>query len=112
MEKQKFAKSGEPLGQIGDKILFENDHIRVWSVALGPNGRQPWHKHYLPYLIVPITEAEGEMHFEDGTRRKISDIPGEIKWRPEPGPVHELHNLLDKDFLSILVEVKSAGERE
>lgn len=110
MAEQQFAKSGEPLGQIGDKILFENEHIRVWSVALGPKGRQPWHKHHLPYLIVPITEAEGEMHFEDGTRRRITDVPGDVKWRGDPGPVHELYNLLDKDFFSILVEIKTAAK--
>jgi beta-alanine degradation protein BauB len=106
---QQYAKSGEPLGPIGDKILLENEHIRVWSVALGPKGRQPWHKQHLPYLIVPLTESEAEMHFEDGTWRRITDKIGEVKWRGDPGPVHELYNLLDKDFLSILVEIKGAS---
>ena len=49
------------LGPIGDKILFENEHVRVWSVTLDPGQRQPWHQHLLPYLIVPLTEGKNEM---------------------------------------------------
>jgi quercetin dioxygenase-like cupin family protein len=108
MEEQPLWKQGEPLGPIGNKVLFENEHIRVWSVALPPKGRQPWHKHQLPYLIVPISDGDCEMRFEDGRKRKITDVPGEVIWRGEPGPVHELYNLEDHKFLSILVEIKSA----
>jgi len=49
------------LGPIGDKILFENEVVRVWSVTLDPGRRQPWHQHRLPYLIVPLTEGKNEM---------------------------------------------------
>jgi hypothetical protein len=28
------SKRGAELGPIGDEILFENDHVRVWSVRL------------------------------------------------------------------------------
>jgi quercetin dioxygenase-like cupin family protein len=111
MEEQPLWKQGDPLGQIGNKVLFENEHIRVWSVALPPKGRQPWHKHHLPYLIVPISEGDCEMRFEDGRKRRITDVAGEVIWRGDPGPVHELYNLEDSDFLSILVEIKAAGER-
>jgi beta-alanine degradation protein BauB len=57
------------LGPIGDKILFENEFVRVWSVQLDPGQRQPWHQHLLPYLIVPLTEGENEMTFDDGRVR-------------------------------------------
>jgi beta-alanine degradation protein BauB len=46
------------LGPIGDKIVFENELVRVWSVTLDPGQRQPWHQHLLPYLIVPLTEGK------------------------------------------------------
>jgi hypothetical protein len=35
---EKLSKSGNPLGPIGTKVLFENEHVRVWSVELGPKG--------------------------------------------------------------------------
>ena len=56
------------LGPIGDKIVFENEFVRVWSVALEPGQRQPWHQHLLPYLIVPLTPGKNEMTFDDGRR--------------------------------------------
>ena len=52
------AETTRKLGPIGDKILFENEHVRVWSVTLDPGRRQPWHQHLLPYLIVPLTEGK------------------------------------------------------
>lgn len=34
------SQRGPELGPIGDKILFENDHVRIWSVKLDPGERQ------------------------------------------------------------------------
>src|SRR5439155_16336851 len=50
----KVSDKGNPLGPIGTKVLFENEHIRVWSVELGAKGHQPLHEHEHPYLIVPV----------------------------------------------------------
>ena len=61
--------SARKLGPIGDKILFENEFVRVWSVTLDPGHRQPWHQHLLPYLIVPLTAGKNRMTFDDGRVR-------------------------------------------
>ena len=53
----KTSKSGKPLGPIGTKVLFENEHIRVWSVELPPKGHQPLHEHEHPYLAIINTAA-------------------------------------------------------
>jgi hypothetical protein len=31
-----------PLSPIGDEVIFENEYVRVWGLALDPGGRQPW----------------------------------------------------------------------
>ena len=61
---------GDKLGPLGDKILFENEHVRIWSVKLDPGERQAWHKHDLPYVIVPMTEGKNVMYFEDGREKE------------------------------------------
>ena len=33
---QAATERGIKLGQVGDKILFENEHIRMWEVRLEP----------------------------------------------------------------------------
>jgi hypothetical protein len=102
-------KEGDPLGPIGSEILFENEHIRVWKIDLAPKEHQPWHKHHLPYLIVPLGTSTCDMRFADGTLRKITDAPGEVKWRGDPGPVHELYNTGDTDSRTVLVEIKAGA---
>ena len=34
------SKRGPTLGPLGDKILFENEYVRIWSVKLDPGERQ------------------------------------------------------------------------
>jgi quercetin dioxygenase-like cupin family protein len=100
------SKTGKVLGPIGDKVLFENEHIRVWIVSLEPGGKQPWHQHFLPYLIVPLTPGKSEIIYEDGTIRRPEEKVGSVVWR-EPGEVHELHNKADWKYQNILVEIKT-----
>jgi hypothetical protein len=95
---QKTSKSGQPLGPIGTKVLFENEHVRVWSVELPGKGHQPLHEHEHPYLIVPVSEGKALMRWEDGR----------VVYREAAGGPHELFNLEDTKFHSILVEIKAA----
>jgi hypothetical protein len=64
------APTNRTLGPIGDKILFENDQVRVWSVNLAPGQRQSWHRHDLPYLIVPLTKGKNIMYFDMAAKRR------------------------------------------
>ena len=98
---------GTVLGPIGDRVIFENDKIRVWIVSLDAGGRQPWHQHFLPYLIVPLTDGEVKIQFADGTVRGGKDTVGEVRWR-EPGEVHELYNLSKGRFENLVIEIKDA----
>ena len=107
---ERQSKSGKPLGPIGTKVLFENQHIRVWSVELPPKGLQPLHEHQHPYLVVPISDGNSVMRWEDGRERNLTDIPGNVVYREASGGPHELHNLEDrKNMHSILVEIKAEG---
>ena len=75
---EQVSKSGTPLGPIGTKVVFENEHIRVWSIELPGKGHQPLHEHDLPYLIVPISEGKSIMKWEDGRTRDLVDVAGEV----------------------------------
>jgi quercetin dioxygenase-like cupin family protein len=103
------SKSGKKLGPIGDRIVFENESVRVWIVSLEPGAKQPWHRHYLPYLIVALTAGKSEIVFEDGTVRRPVESPGDVIWR-EPGEIHELINTADWKYQNILVEIKQPGK--
>ena len=99
------------LGPIGNEVLIENEAVRVWSVELAPGERQAWHRHDLPYLIVPLTEGKNVMTFADGRRRETAETPGAVLWR-EPGIPHELENVSDWTYRNVLIEVKGTAEAE
>ena len=93
------------LGPIGDKILFENEHLRVWSVKLDPGQKQPWHQHLLPYLIVPMTDGDIEIKSIDGTSYRVQDKAGRAIWR-DAGEVHDLLNHGNAVYRNVLIEIK------
>jgi len=100
---------GTVLGPIGDKVIHENEKVRVWTVNLDVGGRQPWHRHDLPYLIVPLTDGSVKIQFADGGVRSGDDKVGDVRWR-EPGEVHELYNTGNAPLACLLVEIKDSSE--
>ena len=42
------------LGPIGDRVLFEDEHIRVWEMVLEPGERSPLHHHENDYIVVVV----------------------------------------------------------
>jgi len=94
-----------PLGTIGDEIILENEHVRVWSLRLEPGERQPLHRHDLPYIVIPITEGRNEMRWPDQRVVHTDEKPGQALWRL-PGVPHELVNTSDFTYRNVLVELK------
>lgn len=96
---------GTKLGAIGDDVIFENDTIRVWKLTLEPGEIQAWHKHDLPYLVVPLTDGDNLMRFADGRVRPTAEKSGDALWR-EPGMPHELENTGAATYANVLIEFK------
>ena len=42
----------EELGDVATRMLYENDRVRVWEMALAPGERSAKHRHDLDYLLV------------------------------------------------------------
>ena len=99
------------LGPIGDRVIFENELVRVWILTLGPGEKQSWHRHHHPYLIVPLTCGKGRITFLDGTVLEPVEEAGMAIWR-EPGQIHELVNTADWEYQNILVEIKQDARTE
>ncbi len=96
------------LGPIADIVIFENEFVRVWSLALAPGRVQSWHRHDLPYLVIPLTDGKNEMRWIDGRVIHTDEKPGQALWRL-PGGVHELENTSAWEYRNLLVEVKNTG---
>lgn len=97
------------LHDIGQTILFDNEHLRVWEVRLEPGEVQEWHQHEHPYLIVAIEGADNRMEFLDGSdARHMVETAGRVVYR-EAGTVHKLINEGQTRYVNRLVELKHLG---
>jgi len=94
------------LGPIGNRIIFENDLVRVWELAVEPGKSKGLHRHDLPYVIVPMTEGDIEIVSVDGKSYRPHDRIGEAVWR-DAGEVHDLHNRGNATYRNVLVEIKT-----
>ena len=94
------------LGPIGTKIMFENDKVRVWDFVVEPGEGKGWHRHELPYVIVPMTD--GDIEIESALTGEIVSPPtvaGEPIWK-DAGEVHDLRNVGTKSYRNIIIEIK------
>jgi quercetin dioxygenase-like cupin family protein len=104
-------KQEEQYGPVGSRILFENDFVRVWEIALEPGENLPQHYHALPYLVVTIEAAAVRVVEDDGQAYEPKDAPGDITFR-EAGQIHELQNISPSRYVNRLIEIKQPQRGE
>jgi len=81
--------------QIATKLLFENDRVRIWELALAPGERAPFHCHAVPYFFVCVDGGHALSRFANGTTVAMEYTVGDT-WFDEMagGPeVHDLENV-------------------
>jgi hypothetical protein len=42
------------LGPIADRVLFENERVRIWELRMQPGQQGPVHRHELDHILVQI----------------------------------------------------------
>ncbi len=100
---------------IGEKLLLENEHVRVWEDIVRPGLEQPVHTHTNPYLSVMITPAHAEIVDGNGdVLYQVEREPGEPRWfGADRVPLtHTLRNLGDETIRIVVIEVldQTSGE--
>jgi beta-alanine degradation protein BauB len=93
------------LGPIGNRVIFENEFVRVWALEVEAGKSKGLHRHDLPYVIVPLTAGRVEIESIDGSVFRPNEKVGEAIWR-DAGEVHDLHNRGNTTYRNVLVEVK------
>ena len=102
----KYDISTMTLGPIGDTVMFENDQVRVWDFVVEAGRSKGWHRHELPYVIIPMTEGEIEIESAlTGQIEKPKSVIGSPIWR-EAGEVHDLRNVGKAAYRNIIIELK------
>lgn len=95
---------------VGTRLLFENDRVRVWDLRLEPGESTGLHRHETDFLYVVIGDGELQSAFPDGTTdppRQMQD--GDVRFREVDGEsIHAAVNTGDKPWRNIVVELKDS----
>jgi hypothetical protein len=99
-------RRGMTLGEVGQRIVLENEHVRIWEVRLEPGETIDFHIHYHPYIVVSLGGGENEIETVFGKKISIQEPLGSTVFIDDMRPVHRLTNRSNVTYLSRLVELK------
>jgi len=52
LEKFREDHAGDPIGDVADHVLFEDDKVRIWEMKLAPGEHSDLHRHEHDYYLV------------------------------------------------------------
>jgi quercetin dioxygenase-like cupin family protein len=97
----------EPSHQVGTRVLFENDRVRVWEMVLRPGEESTRHVHESDYLFVYLSHSKIQLMTDDGPPETSEQRPGFVQYTDVgQGIVHAVKNVGDSEHREILVELK------
>jgi len=93
---------------VGSRLLFENDRVRVWDLRLEPGQSTGLHQHTTDYFYVVIGDGSLQGVNADGTSRPVQHMAdGDVRFRTIDGDdVHAAVNVGDGPWRNIVVELK------
>ena len=93
------------MAEVGSKLIFENEQIRVWEFTLMPGETIGSHHHALDYFFYPIEGGTLEVTRDSGVTRATLKA-GEVYFR-KGGDTHAAKNIDDHRYHEVLVELKN-----
>lgn len=99
--------SNDPaVNPIGTELLFEDERVRVWQIALEPGQEASFHTHYLDYTTVTLEGDLVERANADGSVDRLEVRPGRVMRWYQSTQTHGLRNVGTKRFRNVIVEIK------
>jgi hypothetical protein len=94
--------------QLGTKVLFENDRVRIWEVRLAPGERGAFHLHDRHYVWTVVDGGIGRQRSDDGTfklrRYDVGDTSYQDNTTDNP-MIHDFENAGDAEIRFITTEL-------
>jgi beta-alanine degradation protein BauB len=93
---------------VGTRLWFENEHIRVWEVRLMPGERGPFHAHTRRYFWTVVDGGIGRQRTADGTMITREYHVGDTNYSdhsPDDPTIHDFENAGDSPIRFTTVEL-------
>ena len=93
------------MSEVGTKLVFENDRIKVWEFTLAPGETIGAHTHKHDYFFYPLEGSTLEVTRANGRVDHVRLEPGSVYYRVR-GDTHAAKNTGAGRYHEILVELK------
>jgi mannose-6-phosphate isomerase-like protein (cupin superfamily) len=99
------------LGPMGDRIVFENDRVRIWEIEIPPGGDSNVHQHELDYVLVILGGDRVAAVQEPGSGSALPEYfeadvrPGQAVF-VERGGIETARNVGQVPYTEIIIELK------
>ncbi|WP_428965876.1 cupin domain-containing protein [Micromonospora fluostatini] len=94
--------------QVGTKLVYQDDRVRIWTLDLAPGEETTVHQHPCDYVYVVLSPGQTETVVTDGTVLPGDDTVGDAVYH-EAGKPHLLRNVGDTPYANVIVELLSTG---
>jgi oxalate decarboxylase/phosphoglucose isomerase-like protein (cupin superfamily) len=102
-----LAAAGSNL-DVGTRLRFENDRVRVWEIRLAPGERGAFHAHTRRYFWTVVEPGIGRQRLLDGTftvrRYEVGDTRY-LDLLPADPMIHDLENVGETTLQFVTVEL-------
>jgi len=111
MKGSAMAAEERVLGPMGDKVIFENDRVRIWELVIPPGGDSNCHVHDLDYILVQLGGDRVAAVPEPDTKSPYSEymeadvVPGQVLYI-ERGGIEIARNVGEVPYSEIIIELK------
>ena len=106
-----MATEARVLGPMGDKVIFENDRVRIWELVIPPGGDSNCHVHELDYVLVQLGGDRVAAVPEPDTKSPYNEymeadvVPGQVIYI-ERGGIEIARNVGEVPYSEIIIELK------
>jgi hypothetical protein len=88
-------------------VVLENDYVRVLSVRIPPGGKEPWHTHTWPAVVVNFSLPPSRRLLQGGKQTDRPELKElKVTYDPASQPLHSVENLGDVPYQAYRVELK------
>ncbi|MDX1649149.1 MAG: hypothetical protein R3263_04775, partial [Myxococcota bacterium] len=106
LEKFREEHADDPMGKVADRVLFEDDHVRIWEMKLEPGEHSDLHHHEHDYYLC-ISEGDlvaGIPPKDSGMEPFVGKVPPQGNTVPVPkGGTECALNVGRKTYREILI---------
>lgn len=93
---------------VGTRLWFQNDRIKVWEIGLAPGERGPFHTHTRPYFWTVVEAGTGRQRSPGGSFHVRRYEVGDTQYSelaPANPMVHDLENVGATTLRFVTVEL-------